>query len=113
MIDQQSLEGRAQNSRPNVKVLALQAPNVVLDADHTVLPEITLAQFSLQIVDRATAYKFHMVNSDLAGQSIDHKDVRAVVLTNADLDSLAPAASDPRAVPRGLARHYCEAHSIT
>lgn len=102
----------AENSRPGDKVLALEALNVVVEANRSALPGMSLAQFSLQNVDRVTAQRLHVVNEDMIVQAIDLKEARALVLTDADLDSLTLAANS-QALPLGLEHNYYDAFVMT
>lgn len=100
----------AQNSKPGDKVLALEALDVAVDADRPTLPGMTLAQFSLQNVDRVTAQRLHVVNDDMVVQEIDGEAARALVLTDADLNSLRLSKLSP---PLALEKNYYEAYVMT
>ena len=104
----------AQNSKPTDTVLALEALDVVVDANRSALPGLTLAQFSLQNMDTASAQRLHVVNYDMVAQAIDRKDARVIVLTDADLSMLAGADPlDRGALPRALDQNYRQALVMT
>ncbi len=104
----------AQNSQPSDKVLALEALSVVVDANRFTLPGMTLAQFSLQEVDTATAQRLHVVNYDLVANAIEQKTARVIVLTDGDWNMLA--VEDPAglsALQNAVDQNYREALTMT
>jgi Dolichyl-phosphate-mannose-protein mannosyltransferase len=104
----------AQNSQPTDQVLALEALNVVVDANRSSLPGMTLAQFSLQEVDTATAERLHVVNYDLLANAIEQKTARVIVLTDGDWNMLA--AENPAglgALQNAVEQNYREAQTMT
>jgi len=103
-----------QNTQPADKVLALEALNVVVDANRSTLPGMALAQFSVQNLDSATAQQLHVVNYELVADAIDRKAARLVILTDADWQRLV--GSNPSAaenLQRLLDQNYREAQSMT
>ncbi len=97
----------AQNSTPQDRVMVMEALGVVLEADRQPLPGMTLAQFSLQNMDTATAQQMHVVNYQMVLDALTQKAARVVVLTNQDLTdlaALAPQGSDE--IPQILDRNY-------
>ena len=104
----------AQNSQPADKVLALEALSVVVDAKRSSLPGMTLAQFSLQEVDTATAQRLHVVNYDWVANAIAQKTARVIVLTDGDWNMLA--VEDPAglsALQNAVDQNYREALTMT
>ena len=104
----------AQNSRPGDKVLALEGLAFVLDAGRSVLPGMTLAQFSLQQMDTANAQRLHVVNVEMVAQAISQKAARVLVLTDTDLAALA--ADDPtgsESLRQAIAQNYRQVFVMT
>ena len=104
----------AQNSKPTDQVLALEALSVVVDAHRSTLPGMTLAQFSLQELDTATAERLHVVNYDLAAHAIEQKTPRVIVLTDGDWNMFA--AEDPAglsALQNAVDQNYHEILTMT
>ncbi len=71
-------------SRPSDPVLALEALASVLAARRSTLPGLSLAQFSVQLVDDQTAERLHVVNTGMLVDAVDRQDASVVVLTEND-----------------------------
>jgi hypothetical protein len=103
-----------QNSPPADKVLALEALNVVVDANRATLPGMTLAQFSVQNVDTATAQQLHVVNSEMVANAIAQKAARIVILTDADWQRLVGSnPADTENLQHWLDQNYRLTESMT
>lgn len=103
-----------QNSQPTDKVLTLESLYVAVDANRAVLPGFTLAQFSLQDVDTATAQQLHVVNYELVSDAIKQKAARILVLTDGDLGRLTGGDSpDSGDLQFALDQNYYEAETVT
>ena len=104
----------AQNSQPTDKVLALEALSVVVDANRSCVPGMTLAQFSLQEVDTATAERLHVVNYQLLTEAISQKTARVIVLTDPDWNMLTVAnPAGLGTLQNVLDQNYREAQTLT
>jgi hypothetical protein len=102
------------NTGPTDRVLALEALDVVVDAGRSALPGMTMAQFSFQDVDTATAQRLHVVNYQMVTEAINQKAASLVLLTDADLRMLGSAnPADPEALPRALEENYRQAMVMT
>jgi hypothetical protein len=97
----------AQHSQPTDPVLVLEALPVVLDADRSVVPGMTLAQFSLQSLDAATARQLHVVNPEMVLDMVNQSTAKIVIITDGDWDRLS--GMDPvraNALRNALAQQY-------
>jgi hypothetical protein len=101
-------------SQPSDRVLTLEALYVAIEAHRPALPGFTLAQFSLQNMDTATAQRLHVVNYELAFQAIREKEARVIVLTNPDWDRLTLAnPTESQSLREVFAENYQEVYSLT
>jgi hypothetical protein len=64
----------AQNSLPTDNVLALEALGASVNANRSILPGLTLAQFSVQLMDTETARRYHVVNVAMLADEIAGDD---------------------------------------
>ncbi len=102
-----------QHSQPGDRVLALEAMGVVMEAHRTPMADMTLAQFSFQDLDTATAQQLHVVNFDLTVQALNSRQARVVVLSDFDWDFLNQAdTNNTGALHDALDRNYAEALNI-
>ncbi len=79
----------SQHSAPSDRILVLEALWVAIDSDRSVLPGMTMAQFSYQEVDRAVANNLRVVNDDILLEYINHRAAAVIVLTDVDWHVLA------------------------
>ena len=96
-----------QHTQPTDKVLALEALSAVVNANRSVLPGLTLAQFSVQLMDTPTAQRLHLVNAAMVVDAVSQRKAKVVVLTERDfglLDSMDLANGD--ALRRVLKQEY-------
>lgn len=104
----------AQHSQPGDRVLALEALVVAMDADRPVLPGMTLAEFSLQQMDTATAQALNVVNADMVTQAISLKSAPVLILTDADLNELdGDDSTAPGNVQQVIAENYRQIFLMT
>ena len=86
-----------QHTQPTDKVLALEALSAVVNANRSVLPGLTLAQFSAQLMDTPTAQRLHVVNAAMLADAVSQKQTKVIVLTERDfglLDSMDLASTN-------------------
>ena len=74
----------AQHSSASDKVFALEALWTAIESDRSVLPGMTMAQFSYQEVSREEAARRKLVNGDIALEYIKGCLAKVVVLTDGD-----------------------------
>jgi len=97
----------AQHTQPTDQVLALEALSAVVDAHRSVLPGLTLGQFSVQLMDAPTAQRLHVVNAAMVADAVSQRKVQVIVLTERDfgLMDLMDVESGS-ALRRALDREY-------
>jgi hypothetical protein len=79
----------SQHSAPSDRILVLEALWVAIESDRSVLPGMTMAQFSYQEVDRAVANDLRVVNDDILLEYINNRAAAVIVLTDVDWHVLA------------------------
>ena len=97
----------AQHSQPTDQVFALEALDTVVIAHRSVLPGLTLGQFSVQLMDAPTAQRLHVVNAAMVADAVSQRKVQVIVLTERDfgLMDLMDIGSGA-ALRRALDREY-------
>jgi hypothetical protein len=86
-----------QHTQSTDKVLALEALSAVVNANRSVLPGLSLAQFSAQLMDTPTAQRLHVVNAAMLADAVSQKQTKVIVLTERDfglLDSMDLASTN-------------------
>jgi hypothetical protein len=97
----------AEHTHPSDKVLALEALSAVVNAQRSVLPGLTLAQFSAQFMDTPTAQRLRVVNAAMLADAVSQRQARVVVLAERDfglLDSMDLGSTN--ALRRALNQQY-------
>jgi hypothetical protein len=94
-----------QNSTSADQVMALGALWTVIDSNRTVPPDMAMASFSLQPLDRQTAAAFHLVNCEMIVDRIAHREFRMVVISQSDRALFITAGCDA-AIDQSLATRY-------
>jgi 4-amino-4-deoxy-L-arabinose transferase-like glycosyltransferase len=104
----------AQNSNPTDKVIALEALGAAVDANRSTLPGLTLAEFSVQLMEANTARQYHVVNVAMLAEEIEKATAAVVVLTDQDWGLLyANDAPSADAMQHAIDRNYRLALSVT
>jgi hypothetical protein len=79
----------AEHTAPSEQVLTLEGLWAAIEAERAPLPGMSMAQFSLADVDRATAERLHLSNGDMVVEQIKEHTAPVVVLTALDWSLLA------------------------
>ncbi len=104
----------AQNSQPTDKVLALEALAAAVDANRSTLPGMTLAQFSVQLMDTESAQRYRVVNVAMLTDEVERATAPVVVLTDQDWGLLyANDAPSADAMQHALDKSYHLALTVT
>jgi hypothetical protein len=74
-----------ENTNPGDKVYALENLFVAIDADRPVLPNLSMAQFSITELDDDEALSLHLVNQNILRQYITQTLAKVLVLSPRDL----------------------------
>ena len=94
-----------QNSTSNDQIMALEDLWVAIDSNRSVPPDMALALFSLQPLDRQTAARLHLVNCAMLTERISQQEFRIVVISQLDQALFAAGGCDT-AIDQSLAVHY-------
>ncbi len=104
----------AQNSKPTERVVALEALGAAVDANRSTLPGLSLAQFSVQLMDVETAQRYHVMNVAMLADAIDRLTPPVVVVTDQDWGLLyANDAPSADAMQRTIDRRYNLAFTLS
>jgi hypothetical protein len=95
----------AQNTDTSDRILALEALWVVIESNTTVLPGLTMAQFSYQNVSKEEAQDLKLVNNELLLQYIECGAAKVVLFTDLDWKMLQQT-QESHAIRKALANHY-------
>jgi hypothetical protein len=74
----------SRHSDPSDRVLALQALWAVIGSNRSVLPGLTMSQFSYHDVSREEAQRFGVVNGEIVLEYVNSCAARVIVLTDLD-----------------------------
>jgi hypothetical protein len=94
-----------QNSTRDDQIMALESLWVAIDSNRSVPPDMAMALFSLQPLDRQTAVKFHLVNCAMVVDRIANQKFRIIIISKLDRALLAAGGCDV-AIGQALAVHY-------
>jgi hypothetical protein len=83
----------AAHTSPSDMVLALEAQGVVVDANRSDVPGVSLAQFSYVDVNDKEADHLHVVNANIIAQYLEERVPAALVLSGFDLGLMAKAGT--------------------
>lgn len=90
---------------PSDKLFVLEALWTAVDANRTVLPGMTMAQFSYQDISREMAERLHLVNGEIVLEYINNCSAKVVVLTELDWRMFAHTGYD-KLIRQALSRNY-------